>query len=236
MATFVLVHGAWGGSWVWVRLARILRAAGHDVFTPSLTGLGERSHLLSPGVDLSTHVTDVLNVLRYERLSEIVLVGHSYGGMVVTAAADAAAERVRALVYLDAFVPNNGDSLLGLLPTEARAAMLASAEREGEGWKVPPLPPERMGMTDPEEIAWIKPLRGPQPLRSFTQPVALRGRHLGVAKRVYVFATGYRPSNFARFADAARADPAWAYCELPTHHSPQISMPRETAELLLRHT
>src|SRR5207244_11006509 len=148
--TFVLVHGAWGGSWMWQRVAHILRAAGHDVFTPSLTGLGERAHLASPAVDLSMHIADVLGTLACERLSEVVLVGHSYGGMVVTGVADRAAERVRTLVYLDAFVPQPGQALLDLVPPRVRDAMPA------EGWQAPPLPPQAPGMTDPAERAWLE--------------------------------------------------------------------------------
>src|SRR5204863_582906 len=131
---------------MWQRVAHVLRAAGQEVFTPSLTGLGERAHLASPAVDLSTHIADVLGTLACERLSEVVLVGHSYGGMVVTGVADRAAERVRTLVYLDAFVPQDGQALPDLLPTRVREHFPSA------GWQVPPLPPQPQGMPHPAEL------------------------------------------------------------------------------------
>ena len=198
---------------MWQRVAHVLRAAGQEVFTPSLTGLGERAHLASPAVDLSTHIADVLGALACERLSEVVLVGHSYGGMVVTGVADRAPERVRTLVYLDAFVPQPGQALVDL--------------------QAPPLPPQAQGMSDPAELAWLEGRRGAQPMKTFTQPLALEGRYRG--QRVYVSCTGYSPSSFAPFAEHARNDPAWRYHELPTHHYPQVSLPRETAGVLLNY-
>jgi pimeloyl-ACP methyl ester carboxylesterase len=210
---------------MWQRVAPLLRAAGHEVFTPSLTGIGERAHLASPAVDLSTHIADVLGTLHYERLREIVLVGHSYGGMVVTGVADRAPERVRMLVYLDAFVPQPGQALLDLLPAQVREHF------PKDGWQLPPRTPQQQGMTDAAEIAWLEGRRDPQPIKTFTQPLALEGRYRG--PRAYVFCTGYSPSSFAPFAERARNDPAWRYHELPTHHYPHVSMPRETVGILL---
>jgi pimeloyl-ACP methyl ester carboxylesterase len=213
---------------MWARLARLLRAAGHEVFAPSLTGIGERAHLATPDTDLSTHVLDVLNALRYEALSELVLVGHSYGGMVVTAVADQACERVGTLVYLDAFVPQDGEALADLLSPQARAAMLGPP-----GWQIAPRAPQAQGMTDPGEIAWIAERRGFQPRKTFTQPVSLAGRYAG--PKVFVYCSGYSPSSFSRFAEEARRRSGWIYHELPTHHYPQVSMPKETAEILLQY-
>jgi len=222
---FVLVHGAWGGSWMWSRLAAVLRSSGHEVFTPSMTGIGERSHLATRDVDLGVHTRDILQVIEYERLSDFVLVGHSYGGMVVTAVADRVADKVRSLVYLDAFVPRDGQALIDLARPEMRAALL-----EHKDWKLEPLPPQRQGMTDPQEIAWLEGRRNPQPLGTFTEKISLKGNFRG--KRSYIFCSGYAPTSFAGFAAAARTDKAWQYHELPTHHYPQISMPRELAALL----
>jgi pimeloyl-ACP methyl ester carboxylesterase len=139
MARYVLVHGAWEGSWYWRLVAERLGAAGHQVFTPSLTGLGERTHLLTPEVDLDTHIEDVCAVLHYEELSEIVLCGHSYGGMVITGAAERMAERIASIVYLDAFLPEDGQCLLDLALPERRAQLLDLAETRGDGWRVPPI-------------------------------------------------------------------------------------------------
>jgi pimeloyl-ACP methyl ester carboxylesterase len=213
---------------MWQRLAPVLRKAGHEVFTPSLTGIGERAHLASPSVDLNTHIADVLGAIRYERLSELVLVGHSYGGMVVTGVADRAAEAIKSLVYIDAFVPQSGQALIDLLRPEVRAHFPKDATA------VPPLPPAAQGMKDPNEIAWLDGRRDPQPIRTFTQPLALEGRYRG--PRVYVFSTGYSPTSFTPFAEHARNDPAWRYHELPTHHYPHVSMPLETAGVLLNYT
>jgi pimeloyl-ACP methyl ester carboxylesterase len=138
MATFVIVHGAWSGghAWRWVR--PLLRAAGHEVFTPALTGLGERSHLASTQVDLDTHVLDVVGVLEFEDMDQVVLVGHSSGGMVITGVADRAPERLAQLVYLDAEVPMDGQSEFDLLAPEERAGYQQAATSKGQGWQIPP--------------------------------------------------------------------------------------------------
>lgn len=213
---------------MWQRLAPLLRNAGHDVFTPSLTGIGERAHLAAARIDLSTHIADVLGVIRYERLEKITLVGHSYGGMVVTGVADRAPERIHTLVYLDAFVPQPNQALVDLLPPRVREHF------PKHGWQVAPLPPAAQGLTHPGEIAWLEGRRDPQPIKTLTQPLALEGRYRG--PRAYVFCTGYSPTSFAPFAERARNDPAWRYHELRTHHYPHVSMPAETAGVLLNYT
>src|SRR5579859_1448281 len=145
MAVFVLVHGAWGGAHGFRKVRGPLRAAGHEVFTPSLTGIGERAHLTSPQVCLTTHIADVVNAVRYEDLSDIVLLGFSYGGFVVTGALEYIAERVRHLVYLDAFVPGDGDTVSGSGGAGRAVVTL------GQDWLVPPLPRE---FDDPAEADW----------------------------------------------------------------------------------
>ena len=213
---------------MWQRLAPVLRKAGHEVLTPSLTGIGERAHLASPAVDLNVHIADALGAIRYERLSECVLVGHSYGGMVVTGVADRAPEAVKTLVYLDAFVPQSGQALIDLLRPDVRAHFPKEAP------SVPPLPPHVQGMKDPKEIAWIDGRRDAQPTQTFTQPLELEGNYRG--PRAYVYCTGYSPTSFTPFAERARNDRAWRYHELPTHHYPHVSMPLETAGVLLNYT
>lgn len=211
---------------MWQRLASRLRSTGHEVFAPSLTGIGERAHLASRSVDLSIHIADVLGVLTYERLKDVVLVGHSYGGMVVTGVADRAPERISTLVYLDAFVPQPNQALVDLLPARVREHF------PSEG-SVPPLPPAAQGMTDPGEIAWCEGRRDAQPIGTFTEKLKLEGRFRG--QRVYVWCNGYSPTSFAGFAERARNDRAWRYHELPTHHYPHVSMPAETAGVLLNY-
>ena len=154
MANFVLVHGAWHGGWCFKRVAGLLRRAGHEVYTPTLTGLGERAHLIRPTVSLETHVDDVVGVLRCEELSDVVLCGHSYGGMVISGVAEQAADRLRALVYLDAFVPENGQSLFDLLPSGRACTMRADARENGEGYMVMP-PPAAYFNVNAADAAWV---------------------------------------------------------------------------------
>lgn len=234
MATFVLIHGAWEAGWVWNSVGRYLRDAGHEVFSPSLTGLGERSHLMNPAVDLETHIADVLGVLKWEQLENVTLVGHSYGGMVVTGVADRAHERIGSLIYLDAFMPKDGQAIIDLQPPERAAGMQKIAAEQGEGWYLPVAAAPLQHVTDPTEAALLKKLCVPQPLGAITTKLNLSGNHLKIAKKIFVLATGYAPSNFARFADDARAL-GWPVEELETHHFTMLSMPRETADVFMRH-
>lgn len=188
MATFVLVHGAFTGGWYWSRVRPLLRAAGHDVHTPTLTGSGERSHLLSRAVTLETHITDIVNVLRYEDLHDVVLVGHSYGGMVITGVADRAPERLSRLVYLDAAVPKPGQNATGGFAEGTGDVLdgMASGGPDDTSWLLPPLPLAAYGVTDPADIAWIGERRTPHPLPTLNEPIRLaRGEPTGLP-RVYV--------------------------------------------------
>ena len=154
MTTFVLVHGAWHGSWCWKRVRKALRSHGHEVFTPTLTGVGERSHLLAPEVDLDTHIDDVVNLLRWEQLSDVVLCGHSYAGAVISGVADRIPDRIRELVYLDAFVLKDGECLHDTLPSSQKDLQLELTRQHGDGWKVPPIPAEVFGV-NAADIEWV---------------------------------------------------------------------------------
>jgi len=235
VTTFVLVHGAWGGSYGWRKVRPLLEAAGHDVFTPSLTGLGERSHLASPKVTLSTHIEDVTNVLQFEELSDIVLVGYSYGGMVVTGVVDRMGDRVKHLVYLDAFVPNDGQALYtinapgGSIPTPPPLT-------EKDDWLISPI--ERR-FDDPAEKAWNDARRVSHPRGCFTEPVQLRTPLEDLPfSRTYIKATADArpaegPQGFWGFADRTRSDPRWRYREIDCDHMVPQKKPEELAELLL---
>src|SRR5215470_5493538 len=168
MATFVLVHGGWAGSVVWRELAPRLRKAGHDVYAPTLTGIGARKHLLSREIGLDTHIQDVIGVIDDADLSDIVLVGHSYGGMVISGVADRVSEKVASLVYLDAFVPENGQSLFSVLPPDRRLTTVP-----GEDWLVAPITPAGFGLKRPEVIALWEGKSGLHPLATLTQPIQL---------------------------------------------------------------
>jgi pimeloyl-ACP methyl ester carboxylesterase len=234
MTTFVLVHGAWGGSYGFRYLRRPLRDAGHEVFTPSLTGIGERVHLSSPQVNLTTHVTDVVNTILYEDLTDIVLLGYSYGGMVVTGALEHVADRVTHLVYLDAFKPADGESLADLSGAPYRKPAIGP----GGDWLVPPL---SRPMDDEAAADWFGSRRCAHPAGCFTEPVRLRK-----PLEEYPFSRTYikalqeapqpdngGPSAFWRAAAAVQADPAWRYREIDTDHLIPINRPAELAELLL---
>jgi pimeloyl-ACP methyl ester carboxylesterase len=241
MATYVLVHGAWGGAHGFRKVRGPLRAGGHDVFTPSLTGIGERAHLTSPQVCLTTHIADVVNTVWYEDLDGIVLLGYSYGGMVVTGALEYIGERVRHLVYLDAFVPGDGDSLSAMTGGAAPGGPSAggSAGRGvlglGSDWLVPPLPRD---YDDPAEAEWANARRTPHPVGCFTEPVRLaRPLEEYPFTRTYIKATGEpRPEAGGMFwaaADRAAGSPAWRYREIATNHMIASNRPGDLARLLL---
>lgn len=180
MATVVLVHGGWASGVVWRQLAPRLRKAGHEVYAPTLTGIGERKHLLNRKINLDTHIQDVIGVIDDEDLSDIVLVGHSYGGMVISGVADRVPERVASLVYLDAFVPENGQSLFSALPSDRRLTTVP-----GEDWLVAPIPSAGFGLKRPEVIALWESKSAPHPLATLTQPVQLTGGIGRIKKDVY---------------------------------------------------
>lgn len=230
MASFVLVHGAWHGGWCWLRVARLLRDAAHEVYAPTLTGLGERAHLAGPEVDLETHVQDVVGVLEAEELRNVILVGHSYAGMVITGVAARAASRLTHLVYLDAFVPEAGKNLLDYVGARADA-MRESARTVGDGWRVPPFPPERFGVTSQRDRDWLQRRLVPQPLKSFERPLAAVGGER--LKRAYVYCASPAMGAFDQFAERFREDRKWQYHELKTGHDAMLTAPGEVAKILL---
>jgi pimeloyl-ACP methyl ester carboxylesterase len=233
MYRFILVHGSNGGSWVWQKLTPFLRAAGHEVYAPTLTGLADRSHLLSCGVNLTTHITDIANLLVYEDLSEVILVGNSYAGMVITGVATKVPERLNLLIYLDAYVPDDGQSEVDLWPPERRA-IAEAAEAETKGLAQPP-PPALFGVTDLGLIDWINSRATPQPVSTYTEPVSPGNTKSDSLPRVFIHCTGNPPTTpdvFGPFAVKARAK-GWEVRELATGHLAMLTAPRELAALLL---
>jgi pimeloyl-ACP methyl ester carboxylesterase len=228
-APVVLVHGGWRGGWSCRRVADRLAAAGHPVWAPSLTGLGDRSHLAGPSVTLSTHVADIVNLIAWEDLEGVILCGHSYGGMVITGVAEALAERIRAIVYLDAFLPEAGRSLLDALPDAMRARFLEAAAGDG---MVPP-PPAAAFMINPADRAWVDARCTPQPLGTFTEALPAVGRRETIARKIYVRATVYDSPAFRPFAARVAADPAWRLIEMAAGHDLMIDEPDKVAALLL---
>ncbi len=231
MATFVLVHGAWHGGWCWRPVADRLRAAGHDVFAPTLTGLCDRAHLLSRDVGLDTHVTDVASLIDWEELEDVVLCGHSYGGMVIAGAAERAADRIATLVYLDAFVPAPGGALFDHIPEDRQAGFRQRAAEEGDGWLAPP-PDAAIWVEDAAQQAWLNAKVTPHPLRSMEDRLPETNARAAIAGKVYVYATANPIPTFAQFHDRYRDDPAWRMHTLPTSHDAMVSMPDEVAAIL----
>lgn len=231
MATYVLVHGAWSGGWCYGKVAALLRARGHTVFTPTLTGQGERSHLLSANVNLSTHIADVIGVFDYEEIGSAVLAGHSYGGMVVTGVADAIAKRVSALVYLDAFLPESGQSLFDINIPANTQRFVANAGNHG-GVAVPS-PPAAFFNVNASDAARVDRLATPFPLAAMAERLTLAGAHKSVPRHVYVHGTVLpRESPFKPFYDRVKADPAWSAHALSCGHHIMLDMPEKTAEIL----
>jgi pimeloyl-ACP methyl ester carboxylesterase len=229
MATFLICHGAWSAGWAWKKVRPLLRAAGHEVFTPTYTGLGERAQHANPAVDLEMHIEDVLAVIEFEDLHGFVLVGHSYGGMVATGVADRVPDRVGQLIYLDAFVPANGQSLMDLRGPEPAARTTPTAQGL-ENWLVPPNPPPPD--TSEADLAWITPRRRPQPVRTFTQALQLRNPTPRFP-RSYIYCTRKAADDvFLQFSSRFKSDPAWRYFELHASHSPNVTAPGPLVRLL----
>lgn len=233
MKTYLLVHGAWHGAWCWRRIDGPLRRAGHAVHAPTLTGLADRSHLLSREIGLATHLDDVANLISWHDLADVVLCGHSYGGMVITGVADRMPERIRALVYVDAFVPEDGLSALGQVPAERRAGFEARIRDEGQGWFSPPTPARRMGVSDPADVAWIDARCTPMPARCMTDPIRLTGAWRSVPRKIHVLATGNPGTSFHAVHARLRDDTAWRTVEIACGHEVMITNPDDLLSVLL---
>jgi pimeloyl-ACP methyl ester carboxylesterase len=226
--TFLVCHGAWSAGWAWKKMHPLMSAAGHRLVTPSYTGLGERDHLANPSIDLETHIQDILNVLKYEDLRDIVLIGHSYGGMVATGVADRARDRVSQLIYIDAFVPENGQSLFDL-NEPARQRML-DAVKAGDGWRLSPSPTPTD--TPADDVEWLSARRVNHPIKCFEMPLKLHGGELTLP-RSYIYALRATPADtFGPFAKRAKSEPGWRYFEIDASHAPNVTAPEALFELL----
>jgi pimeloyl-ACP methyl ester carboxylesterase len=234
MANFVLVHGGWHGGWCWDRVAPLVRAAGHRVWAPTLTGLAEKVHLLTPETDLETHIGDIVDLFRDVGIEDAILVGHSYAGMVISGVADRIPGQIAQLVFLDAIVAEDGQSQYDLLPSERREYYRQRARNEGDGWRVPPPPPEAMGITDPAEAAWLRERMTFHPLRALEQPVQLTGVGSSLPRSYIQCTTGPVVASFAPFADRASASRDWDVYELETGHDAMLTAPVELSATLLR--
>ncbi|MGO8827248.1 MAG: alpha/beta fold hydrolase [Acidimicrobiales bacterium] len=235
MATYVLVHGGGHGGWCYQRVARLLRAAGHEVYAPTLSGLGERSHLLSADVDLDMHITDITAVLHYEDLRDVILVGHSYGGMVITGVADRASDRVGRLVYLDAANPVNGQSLKDVAGPVIEAARPAGAVIDGMELVLLPAPEAGVfyGVTDPEDLAWMADRLTGHPWKCFEQPLDLTNEEvLWAIPQYHIVCTSTLATRDAGLMAKARSENRlW---DINTGHDLMITEPDAVAAALLQ--
>jgi pimeloyl-ACP methyl ester carboxylesterase len=246
MATYVLVPGAWLGGWAWQDVSRRLRAAGHDVYPVTLTGLGERVHLATPDTDLETHITDVVNVMDHEDLSDVVLVGHSYGGHVVQGAADRSPERIATVVYVDTGPLGDGAAFVDFYPPDTRAALESVVTAAGDGWRLPF--PGIDGLAQQASIAGLDSAARDvmqrravaQPFATYTQPLRLKHEQVSYPRHVIFCSDGGFTVRQARTALAsddpgmfgAFAGPGWEFDEIHTGHWPMLSQPEQLTALL----
>ena len=237
MANIVLIHGAWHGGWCYRDTAKALRAKGHNVFTPTLSGNGEHAHQSHDGITLETHIRDVLGVIEAEELSDVILLGHSYGGMVITGVADRIPEKLKHLIYLDAFIPENSDTLLSILdkalaPEVAavfRGAFLGSSAVDN-CMKTAPIPAAMFGIKE-ENHAWVNRRCVAQSLATFTVPLLLSGKGAHLPK-LFILADGWDPSPFRYFAKQVDGQAHWTLAKLPSSHDVMVDMPHELAALI----
>ncbi|MFK4264650.1 alpha/beta fold hydrolase [Streptomyces milbemycinicus] len=239
MSTYLLVHGAWHSGQCWERVTPLLASAGHRVSAPTLTGYGEKAHLLSPEVGLDTHVEDVVRLITEEDLNEVILVGHSYAGLVISSAANQIPDRIAHLVYLDAMVPEDGETAADVMPVTQN--LIDRALASDSGWRVPPLPefPPPMGLfgvTDPADVAWLRTMLSDQPVRCLQQPVRLDNPAVNTIPRTHIHCVVGEPEGITRRPVPPiqpNGAPAQVW-ELATGHDCMITTPVELTDLLLK--
>jgi pimeloyl-ACP methyl ester carboxylesterase len=234
MRSYVLVHGGGHGGWCYQPVARILRSKGHEVYTPTLTGLGEREHLLSPAIDLDLQITDVVKLLEFEDLRDVILVGHSYGGMIISGVADRATSRIGHMVYLDAANPKNGQSLVDVAGPLMNAARSRGRVVNGIELVLFPGtdPMSFYGVTDPEQIEWMKPKLTPHPWKCFEQKLVLRNEPaMRAIPETHIVCTSTLPGRDVAALKASSQGRVW---DIDTGHDLMISEPAAVADLLLR--
>lgn len=237
--TFVLVHGAWHGGWCYRDTAQLLRAAGHVVYTFTLTGLGERAHLGNQGITLETHIRDVCGIFESEELSDVILLGHSYGGNVITGVADRMADRIKSLVYLDAFIPEHAQSMIDCLqkalPADKAAGFVdffRTSAASGNSGLVSPVPSGNFNVL-PKHRAWVDRRCVPQAIATFETQVLLTGGGAAIKDRLYISAEGWGPSPFGYYAGQLTGKTGWRVAKVPCGHDVMVDMPGELSKMLL---
>lgn len=240
MATFVLVAGAWHGGWAWKRTTPLLRNAGHDVYAATLTGVGERVHLAAAATGVEVHVQDVVNLIIFEDLTDVVLVGHSYAGVVTGAVVHRVPERISKLVLIDALAPEDGRSVLDIYRDHGLddyvAVWLEAVETQGDGWLLPAPSPDspHLRVTDEADIRWMEERLTAQPMATFTTPVHLGSAEAAAIPRTFVPCLPHPPGGLIPIVTKQmREDPSWSYRELVASHNPMLTDPEQFAQLLI---
>jgi pimeloyl-ACP methyl ester carboxylesterase len=231
---FVLVHGGRHGGWCWARVAPLLREAGHDVYTPTLTGLGERGHLLRPEIGLGTHIQDLVAVIEFEDIADAVLVGHSYGGLVVAGAMEQIADRVRSVVFIEALVPQSGESMFDIVDPEIERQLHQLAEREGEGWYLPTSEASFYGVSEPADLAWLNSRLTAQPLKTYTDSIGMAERvwaHRGMF--IECAPSQLTPDLLQRMRARSEVEPSFTYRVVECAHDMMVTEPELLTDLLL---
>jgi pimeloyl-ACP methyl ester carboxylesterase len=228
--TYVLVHGAWHGGWCWRRVADLLEAKGHKVYAPSLTGVADRSHLLSKSITLDTHILDVANLMEWEDLQNVVLCGHSYGGWPISGVAEKQEKRIGSIIYLDAFLPNNGQKVLDTNTPDRKKSVLEGIEK---GELARPGPSAAAFFVNEKDRTWVNAKMTPQPIGVSTQPLVLTGARDRITKKAYVRARKYPQPDFDRWYEQCKADASWKVFDLNCGHDAMIDAPSDVAEILM---
>lgn len=228
---FVFVHGAWHGGWCWRDVAAVLRTAGHQVFTPTMTGLGERAHLLNAQVGLSTFIDDIAAVILSEELDNVVLVGHSFGGHVINGVADRMPQLLRQLIYLDGLVVQHGQSALSIMPPAVQAERARTMDAEGLRMTIPS--PDQFGLSDPAQLAWVMRQLTPHPLKGYTEPLQLQHPLGNGLPKTYIAVTDPWYPPLAELRQWVRSQPDWDWRELAACHNAMVSAPLALASLLM---
>jgi pimeloyl-ACP methyl ester carboxylesterase len=227
--TFVLVHGAWHGGWVFRRVAERLQRQGHRVFTPTLTGLGERSHIRHPGINCSVHIEDVVNLIRWEELRDVVLCGWSYGAGIAGAVADAIPDRIASIVYLDGAVPRNGESIIDRVGADQLRNFTIVAGELGGLW-IPPMPATAFNIRSVADRKMVDALSTPQPLATFVQRLTLTGAYMNIPKKAYVLARQW--NMLAHDLGEISQDESWEIHEVDCGHHIMLDEPERLTEIL----
>jgi pimeloyl-ACP methyl ester carboxylesterase len=238
MSTIVIVHGMFDGGWSWRRVSTLLEAAGHEVYTSTQTGLGERAHLANPQIDLDTHIQDIANLLHYEDLSNVRLVGHSHGGLAITGVADRARERLASLIYVDAHVPEEGESFINLLDAGGRAGIEEAVRTSGDGWRLPPpsaaSAPGMESYLSDDLWRWFQPRLVAQPFKTLTQPLRLTRPPDATLSRAYILcAKGRDGAPLDERMERIRSNQGWRWRTIDADHLAHVTAPHLLVDALL---